>query len=111
LQEILPSGTLQDRTFDSPVFLLPRDDKHSKHDRLWPRGLSIATNWARANLGVSRFGIASQTGDGFPHGFEIQIVGPAAARQVLIHMSLLSTHSRGRRAFLEISSISDGRDL
>jgi hypothetical protein len=34
-------------------------------------------------------------GDGFPHGFEIQIIGPSAGRQVLLHLALMSTRRGG----------------
>ena len=59
----------------------------SRTDRLSSRGVlsfrhhSVATNFAQANKGVSRFGIRndSSNGIGFPHGFEVQAVGTTAA--------------------------------
>ena len=37
---------------------------------------------------VPKFGLASQSGAGFPHGFEIQVIGPTGARQVLVRLVL-----------------------
>ena len=64
---------------------------------------SVATNFAQANKGVSRFGIRndSSNGIGFPHGFEVQAVGTTAARKVLIHMTTVSTNQSGMRAFYD----------
>jgi prepilin-type N-terminal cleavage/methylation domain-containing protein len=35
---------------------------------------------------VPKFAIADQTGTGFPHGFEVQIIGPTGARQVMVRL-------------------------
>ncbi len=37
---------------------------------------------------VPEFGIASAVGKGFPHGLEIQVIGPTSARQILIRLVL-----------------------
>jgi hypothetical protein len=37
---------------------------------------------------VPQFAQASQAGDGFPHGFEVQIVGPSGAREVMVKLVL-----------------------
>ncbi len=78
---------------------------------LFYRHHSIASNFAPDIMGVGRFGTKVNTGAGFPHGFEIQIIGPAAAREVLIHMSFASTNRSGRTAFHEIQMVSLSRDL
>ncbi len=44
-------------------------------------------------------------GVGFPHGFEIQVVGSAAARKVLIHMTTVSTNAKGLRAFYDCQAV------
>lgn len=51
--------------------------------------IGIATNDAAARYGVGRFGRRDSSGAGFPHGFEVQIVGPSSARRVMIHVSVL----------------------
>jgi Tfp pilus assembly protein FimT len=112
MQRIVTGGSLTDLTGPSmPTFMIPADQANIRQLRLWRRGVSVATNFARSNLGVSRFALMNSTGDGFPHGFELQIIGPAAARQVLIHISLLSTQRRGAKAFVESSVVADCRDL
>lgn len=82
-----------------------------------PRGLlsyrhhSVATNFAPVAAGVARFGLLTATGDGFPHGFETQVTGPSAARQVLLHLSVASTNRSGHTAFAEVQMVVDARDL
>ncbi len=71
---------------------------------------SVASNYARANQGVSRFGILDNTGSGFPHGFEVQMIGASAARQVLLHLTLVSTNNKGQRAYFDIQMISHVRE-
>lgn len=82
-----------------------------------PRGLlsyrhhSVATNFARGSFGVGRYGLRDDTGAGFPHGFEVQVVGPSAARQILLHLSCSSTNTRGQWAGSSNEVIVDARDL
>ena len=58
-------------------------------------GRAVGDIWLKSCLrvfaGVGRFSVVSNAGDGFPHGFEVQIVGPTAGRQVLLQLSLAST--------------------
>jgi len=82
-----------------------------------PRGLlsyrhhSVATNFAPRASGVARFGLVDTTGDGFPHGFEVQVTGPSAARQVLLHLAVASTNRSGHTAFAGVQMVVDARDL
>jgi len=50
--------------------------------------LSIATNASPKQYGVARFAPRLMTGSGFPHGFEVRIIGSASARQILAHLTL-----------------------
>lgn len=72
---------------------------------------SVATNFARPAFGVGKYGYVSTAGAGFPHGFEIQIVGPSSARQILLHLVLASTNRRGQVAWSEMRVVVDGREL
>ena len=75
---------------------------------------SIGTNFARPTFGVSRFGLTQAPGvgtAGFPHGFETQVVGPSSARQVLVHMVVVSTNRRGQVAWSDLQAVVDCRDL
>ncbi len=75
------------------------------------RHLSVATNHARRSMGVGRFGRVSNGGSGFPHGFEVQVVGPSASRQVMLHLVLASTVRRGQTAWSDLQTVIDARDL
>jgi type II secretory pathway pseudopilin PulG len=72
---------------------------------------SVATIYAQPNWGVGRYGIVTTAGSGFPHGFEVQVVGPSSARQVLLHLVVASTYRRGRGAWSDVQIVVDGRDL
>jgi hypothetical protein len=73
----------------------------SRADILAYRHFSVASNYAQANMGVSRFAIRNDTtaGVGFPHGFEVQVVGTSSARQVLLHLVLVTTNMSGLKAY------------
>lgn len=72
---------------------------------------SIATNFARPAFGVGKYGFVSTTGAGFPHGFEVQVVGPSSARQILLHLVIASTNRRGQTAWSDMRVVVDGREL
>lgn len=79
--------------------------------RLAYRHHSVATNYSLPAYGVGKYGLTSFSGAGFPHGFEIQVVGPSSARQVLLHMVIVSTNHRGQVAFSNMQVVVDTRDL
>lgn len=60
---------------------------------------------------AARYGIVSLAGSGFPHGLEVQVVGPSSARQVLVHLGIASTNRAGMTAFADHQSVVDVRDL
>lgn len=112
LQQITAGGTLE-ATPQSPRsgaehVILPDLDL-SDTGMLDPRHHAVASNFAPASCRVSEFADQSMTGDGFPHGFETQIIGPTSARQILIHLSLVSSRS-GRLATQNIQQVVDARD-
>lgn len=72
---------------------------------------SIATNYAKPSFGVGRFGIIDNTSGGFPHGFEVQVVGPSSARQVLLHLVVASTMRTGHWAWSDMQVTVGVRDL
>ena len=71
---------------------------------------SVATNFAAPVMGVGRFGLVDLTNGGFPHGFEVQVVGPSSARQAMIHLTLVSTRRSDHRAYYDLQMIVDVRD-
>lgn len=72
---------------------------------------SVASNHARPSFGVGRYSVLNNSGAGFPHGFEVQVVGPSAARQVLLHLVVASTSRRGQWAWADVQVTVDARDL
>jgi type II secretory pathway pseudopilin PulG len=72
---------------------------------------SIASIYSQESFGVGRYGLESTSGEGFPHGLEVQVVGPSAARQILIHMVTSSTQKSGRYAWCDMQVSVDARDL
>lgn len=75
------------------------------------RHQSVATNYSIPSFGVGKFSVMTTTGAGFPHGFEVQVVGPSSARQVLLHLVLASTNRRGQVAWSNMQVVIDARDL
>jgi prepilin-type N-terminal cleavage/methylation domain-containing protein len=72
---------------------------------------SIATNFARPSFGVGKFSVMSTAGAGFPHGFEVQTVGPSGGRQTMLHVVVASTNRRGQWAWSDMQVVIDSRDL
>lgn len=72
---------------------------------------SVATNFARSNFGVGRYAVSSAAGAGFPHGFEVQTVGPSNGRQTVLHLVVSSTNRRGQWAWSDVQVVIDTRDL
>lgn len=90
---------------------LLRDPTWSIDGMLQFRHYSVATNFAPAGWGVGRFSVPSSSGSGFPHGFELQLIGPTSARQLLIRLVLCSTNNAGHKAFAAVQAIMDARDI
>lgn len=89
-----------------------RDTERSKNAMLGGRGYSIASiHSPAARFGIGRFAVKDSTGDGFPHGFEVQIVGSSSGRQVVLHSTLLDIHERGQRAVSDLTCIVDAKDI
>lgn len=95
----------------SGAWVLLPDTSLSDPDILVYRHHSIATNFAPRVMGVGRFGQRSAASGGFPHGFEVQVVGPSAARQLLLHLTIVSSNAGGRRGYHDMQVIVDVRDL
>lgn len=72
---------------------------------------SIATNFAPVNLGVGRYSVVDTSGEGFPHGLEVQVVGPSTARQTLVHLVASSTNRQGHWAWSDVQIVIDTKDL
>ena len=71
---------------------------------------SVATNFSQPSFGVGKYGYVVTSGGGFPHGFEVQVVGPSSARQILLHLVIASTVGR-RAAWSDVHVVVDGREL
>jgi hypothetical protein len=111
LRQIDTTGTLLDNPTgprQSPWNIL-RSDRVVK-GLLAYRHHSVATNYARASFNVGSYSVPMNIGSGFPHGFEVQIVGPTSARQALIHSVLCSTITRLQPAWSDMQMIVDVRE-
>ncbi|MCA8974759.1 MAG: hypothetical protein KDC98_08555 [Planctomycetes bacterium] len=78
---------------------------------LYYRHHSVATNYSQPSYGVGAFAVMDSAGDGFPHGFEVQIAGPSSARQVLLHLVVTSTNGTGHLAWSNVQVLVDARDI
>jgi len=79
-----------------PNYTIEKDTVESCIQSLGLTNASVA--WNRENQFwtpdvVPKFGIADMTGDGFPHGLEIQVIGPNAARQIMVRLVLAYYHA------------------
>lgn len=108
----LATGTLSSTPVNSrpDPFNVARSDQDVR-GLLSYRHHSVASIYSQESFGVGRYGLVTQALEGFPHGFEVQVVGPSAARQVLIHMVNSSTQRSGRFAWSEMQVSVDARDL
>ena len=73
--------------------------------------MAIASNSAGSARGVHRYASWYDAADGYPHGLEVQIIGPASARQVLLHLTICSQNDGAEQAFMDLQGIVDTRDL
>lgn len=94
-RQILPGGMLNGAPLAprNPTWDVQRDPVRSTDTLLFYNHFSVATNHASAIRGLATFAVMDNTGDGFPHGFEVQIIGPSSGRQVLLHLILVSTRA------------------
>jgi hypothetical protein len=57
------------------------------------RRISICYNSGTPNFQagpvVPMYALADATGNGFPHGFEVQIVGPSGARELMLRLAMV----------------------
>ena len=113
LRHIQKTGTLAGTPQPprSTPWKLLRDPAWSVDGMLHYRHYSLATNHAPGGWGVSRFAVPTQTGSGFPHGFEVQLIGPSSARQLLVRLVLSSTNNHGHKAFSAVQAVMDARDI
>ena len=88
-----------------------RDTTKSSAGMLFYRHHSIATNYSLPSYIIPKFGISNNTGNGFPHGFEIQVIGPSSARQVMLRLVIVSTNRQGHIAHADLQAILGARDL
>ena len=93
------------------AWTLRREDSRSEHSLHEFSGFSTATNFATKRIGVARFGKRDTVGDGFPHGFEVQIRGPKSTRQVLLHSNIVGNHRKGTKAHSDLRAIVLIRDM
>jgi hypothetical protein len=72
--------------------------------------LSVATNAAPKHFGVGRLTPRINTGSGFPHGFEIRIIGSPTARRIFSHLTVALRKGRDR-FYADLDSVAVARDF
>ncbi|MHC5063090.1 MAG: hypothetical protein ACYTG5_03845 [Planctomycetota bacterium] len=92
LRQILSTNLLSDTPQEGRAnpWAIELDAARASDGLLFYRRFSVVTNEAIAALGVGRFALRDTSGDGFPHGFEVQIAGTAASKRVLLHSSIVA---------------------
>ncbi|HEX6810015.1 MAG TPA: prepilin-type N-terminal cleavage/methylation domain-containing protein [Planctomycetota bacterium] len=110
LRQITSAGGLSDTPSGRPDPWNILRSEANVNGLLTYRHHSIATNYAQPAFGVGTYSVATNTGTGFPHGFEVQIVGPSSARQAMIHLVLCSTIRRGQVAWSDLQMTVDVRE-
>lgn len=114
-RQIDASGALSDSPLagrDDPWTVEP-DARLSREGLLFYRRHSIASNNAPSLMQVARYSVLDEAlgTEGFPHGFECQIVGPASARKVLLRLVITTTNNDGRKPYHALDLIADCRDI
>lgn len=73
------------------------------------RRSSVASNFDLVAPGISRFAVRDDTA-GFPHGLEVQLIGPTASRQLLLHLVLVDSTLKGAPAWSQMQTIITAHD-
>ncbi len=94
-----------------PGWKIPEDPVFTRTAVFERKRISVATNWAQGNYGVGKFSAPSGAGDGYPHGLEIQVIGPASARQVLVHLTLIGKGGVGHTPWVDVQDVVNCHDL
>jgi len=72
--------------------------------------ISVATNASPKQFGVGRFTPRIMTGMGFPHGFEVRVIGTASSRQIFAHLTVALRKAK-ERFYSDLDSIAVARDF
>jgi len=91
-------------------FQVASDPGRTRRQFFGYRHLAVAQNSDGPGRGLCQFALQDDSGDGFPHGFEVQIIGTASARQVLLRLVVTSAGIGVDRSWIRVQSIVDARD-
>ncbi|MCA8970326.1 MAG: prepilin-type N-terminal cleavage/methylation domain-containing protein [Planctomycetes bacterium] len=89
-------------------FLIPEGKQRVKSSMLRNVGLGVAPNSAGPTKGIGRFAVVDVD---WPNGFEVQVAGPASARQVMMHFSLVSNRGMKINNYVDLAAVAETRDL
>jgi hypothetical protein len=67
------------------------DPRRSSAGMLDAALFSVATNHAPKSYGVGELGLETEVDGGFPHGFELQIVGSGSTRRMMVHLTIIAS--------------------
>lgn len=89
-------------------FKLPAGKQKKKASLLQLAKLGVARNKVGVEKGIARF---THIAPNWPNGFEVQIAGPASARQVLMHFTLVGNRGKKMNSVVDLLAIAETRDL
>lgn len=95
-------------TWPPSGFRLPGGKQLKKSSLLQLAAVGVARNNIGTEKGIARF---TQIGPNWPNGFEVQISGPASARQVLMHFTLIGNRGRKMTNVIDLLAVAETRDL
>jgi len=106
--EIDPLGNID--TNPPPWFEIKANPVGGRGSLFPQRHLSVATNAAPKHFGVGRLAPRVNTGSGFPHGFEVRIIGTASSRRIFSHLTVALRKGRDR-FYADLDSVAVARDF
>jgi hypothetical protein len=103
---------------DGTMAATPEDEFLIRSDRTQPtrpffidKRSSVAWNGGETQVPVPKYGYRNDSQDGFPHGFEIKVIGQAGSRQVLVRLALLGWTPPGHTAYADSTVIVPMREF
>ena len=113
LRHLNLGGNIADTPFTprGPSWSLLQDQELTSPGLLFYRHFSVASNYSHEGMGVGRYSVSTLAQDGYPHGFEVQLIGPTTSRLVLLQLCVVSTNRQGLSVFSNLRNTVQARDI
>jgi len=92
-------------TTPTEEFVIRSDQMAGIHEFFLDKRSSVAWNGGETQVPVPKYGFRNDSTDGFPHGFELKIIGQAGSRQMLVRLALLGWTPPGHTAYADSTVI------